>query len=248
MSAATLVATPSPSATPTVAIKRGNNEIVERPVRQATSKLLSSARPWRIFRWYYGQKHYSGSYWSVTEGGHVVYESRLELARLLLADYSPDVRHIVAQPFLMRARVDGRLCRHVPDYLLFTSSGLTVVAVKPAHLLQDPKIVATFAWVRRVVQDAGWTFEVFSEPDPILLANVRFFAGYRRPESISQSLLAELRSRTLGGLTFGDAVRCLDASAPCVRAALLHILWRQELTVDLSRPLSTHTVLKGTPA
>jgi hypothetical protein len=245
MSAATLVATPPPTAAPTLAIKRGNGEILERAVHQATSKLLSSARPWRNFRWYYGQKHYSGRYWSVTEGGHVVYESRLELARLLLSDYSPDVRHIVAQPFLLRARVDGRLCRHVPDYLLFTSSGLTVVAVKPAHSLQDPKIVATFAWVRQVVQDAGWTFEVFSDPDPTLLANVRFFAGYRRPESISQSLLAELRSHNVGGLTFGDAVRWLDAPAPCMRAALLHMLWRQELTIDLSQPLSAQTVLKG---
>ncbi|ETB35404.1 tnsA endonuclease N terminal domain-containing protein [Mycobacterium avium subsp. hominissuis 10-5606] len=245
MSAATLVATPPASVMPTVAIKRDNGEIVERPVCQATSKHLSSARPWRTFRWYYGQKHYSGSYWSMTEGAHVIYESRLELARLLLADYAPDVRHIIAQPFLMRARVDGRLCRHVPDYLLFTSSGLTVVAVKPEHFLQAPKIVATFAWVRHVVQDAGWTFEVFSEPDPTLLANVRFFAGYRRPESISQRLLIALRSRILVGLTFGDAVRCLDAPAPCVRAALLHMLWRHELTVDMSQPLSTHTVLKG---
>jgi hypothetical protein len=170
------------------------------------------------------------------------------LARLLLADYAPDVSHIVSQPFLMRARVDGRVCRHVPDFLLFSSSGITVVDVKPAFRLQHPKVIATFAWVRQVVQDAGWSFEVFSEPDPILLANIRFLAGYRRPEGISQELLAELRSRLLTGLTFGDAVRCVDAPAPCLRAALLHMLWRHELTIDLSLPLSADTVLKGASA
>lgn len=29
--------------------------------------MLSGAAPWRRFRWYHGQKHYSGSYWSATE-------------------------------------------------------------------------------------------------------------------------------------------------------------------------------------
>ncbi|HET9966639.1 MAG TPA: hypothetical protein VFQ68_00300, partial [Streptosporangiaceae bacterium] len=38
-----------------------------------------------------GQAHYSGWYWSATTGGHVVYESRLELARLLMADFDPQV-------------------------------------------------------------------------------------------------------------------------------------------------------------
>ncbi|MET7740308.1 hypothetical protein [Streptomyces sp. NPDC005385] len=35
--------------------------------------------------------HYSGDYASATTGGQVVYESRLELARLLLADFDPSV-------------------------------------------------------------------------------------------------------------------------------------------------------------
>jgi hypothetical protein len=63
----------------------------------------------------------------------VIYESRLELARLLFADFDPSVRHIVAQPFLLRAEVDGDLRRHIPDYLLFTDAGPVVVDVKPRH-------------------------------------------------------------------------------------------------------------------
>ncbi|WP_328690042.1 hypothetical protein OHA74_12945 [Streptomyces phaeochromogenes] len=46
--------------------------------------------PWRTFRWRYGQKHYSGTYWSSTMRTHVVYESRLELTRLLYADALED--------------------------------------------------------------------------------------------------------------------------------------------------------------
>jgi len=47
------------------------------------SAMLSNTVPWRTFRWYKGQRHYSGFpglYWSATMRNHVVYESRLELA------------------------------------------------------------------------------------------------------------------------------------------------------------------------
>jgi hypothetical protein len=54
--------------------------------------------PWRRVRSRHGQAHYSGSYASATTGGFVVYESRLELARLLLADFDPQMEHIYAQP------------------------------------------------------------------------------------------------------------------------------------------------------
>lgn len=51
-----------------------------------------------------GQVHYPGYFWSATTGAHVIYESRLELARLLLADFDRHVAVIAAQPFLLRAR------------------------------------------------------------------------------------------------------------------------------------------------
>ena len=79
-----------------------------------TTDLLSNAAPWRTFRWYRGQKHYSGTYWASTEESHVIYESRLGLARLLYADFDGAVRRIVAQPFLLKAKVDRRVRRHVP--------------------------------------------------------------------------------------------------------------------------------------
>jgi hypothetical protein len=41
----------------------------------------------------------------------VVYESRLELARLLLADFDPLVCGIYSQPLRMVARIDGKVSR-----------------------------------------------------------------------------------------------------------------------------------------
>lgn len=74
--------------------------------------------PWRTFRWREGQKHYSGLYWSSTMRDHVVYESRLELTRLLYADFDQVVTGVFAQPFLLSTTVDGRRRRHVPDFLV----------------------------------------------------------------------------------------------------------------------------------
>src|SRR5437764_11344564 len=138
-------------------------EVVE-PWETVEASALAGAAPWRNFRWREGQKHYSGSFWSATENDFVIYESRLELARLLFADFDQSVRHIVAQPFRLRTDVDGALRRHIPDYLLFTNSEPVVVDVKPRHRVGRPRNAFTFAWTRRVVESRGWRYEVWSEP------------------------------------------------------------------------------------
>jgi len=71
---------------------------------------LVAGLPVREFRWYRGKRHYSGWYWSSTMGGLVAYESRLELALVMLADQDRDVVAIAAQPFQL-----ARLVLQGPD-------------------------------------------------------------------------------------------------------------------------------------
>jgi hypothetical protein len=206
---------------------------------------LAGADPWRTFRWYRGQKHYSGTYWSSTVGGHRIYESRLELARLLFADFDTRVRHIVAQPFLLRASIDRKDRKHIPDYLLITQTGPVVVDVKPARRLADPNVAFTFGWTREVVEARGWRYEVATEPPGIELANVRFLAGYRRDWLCHPHLLAQLRTWNLDGASLNDSFNCLpNGSRQTTRSAVLHLLWRQELVIDLSKPMSPGTELR----
>jgi hypothetical protein len=80
---------------------------VSLPWERTTTEALSLAAPWRTIRWHDGQRHFSGTYWSATERGHVIYESRLELARLLFADFDGSVNRIFAQPFLLKAPGPG---------------------------------------------------------------------------------------------------------------------------------------------
>ncbi len=217
-----------------------------RPWADVTASTLHEAAPWRTFRWHKGQKHYSGTYWSATQGGHVIYESRLELARLLFADFDPVVSGIVAQPFLLVANVDGKYRKHVPDYLLITNDGPVVVDVKPLARLNKPVVVRTFAWTRAAVESRGWRYDVSTEPPPNRLANVRFLAGYRRSEHFQGELIARMSSSDLLGMTVGEAIRSQRRwPEPLVRGALMHVLWRQRFTIDMNRPLSRDHVLEN---
>ncbi|NJP42976.1 TnsA-like heteromeric transposase endonuclease subunit [Streptomyces sp. PRB2-1] len=207
--------------------------------------LLREARPWRTFRWHKGQQHYSGTYWSATVGDHVIYESRLELGRLLFADFASEVRHIVAQPFLLKADIDGKVCKHIPDYLLLTDDGPLVVDVKPRHRLKKPEVAFTFSWTREAVTSRGWQYEVWSEAEPAVLENIRFLAGYRREWLFDPDLVGALRAAGLDGMLLGDAFRLLpDCPRPLVKSAVLHLLWSGHVTTALDRPLSAGHVLR----
>lgn len=219
-------------------------DIVRTPLSKAEAAMLDDVAPWRTFRMYYGQPHYSGTYWSATEHAHVIYESRLELCRLLLADFAPDVKRIVAQPFLMQTVIRGKHRRHVPDYFLDTDDGPVVVDVKPRLRLDDPKVIETFAWVRHAVESKGWRFEIACEPPPVMMENVRYLAGYRRRQYVSEPALAALRQAKLDGFEIGTVLRRETAlPAPIMKATLLHMLWAHELSTDLDVVLSDRSIL-----
>lgn len=228
----------------TLTVRDDESQFVEIPFSEACPEIIGAALPYRTFRWYRGQRHYSGSYWSSTNCAHVIYESRLELARLLMADFDTSVTKIVAQPFLLRVMVDGKMRRHIPDYCLLTRDAPIVVDVKPSERMANSVVRATFAWTRELMKSIGWRFEVANEMPEALLANVRFLSGFRRTESISQPCLEDLRALDVDGIEFRDVKRMVPYPEPPVRAAILHLLWRQEFVADLTDVLDSKTVLR----
>jgi hypothetical protein len=206
---------------------------------------LVAGRPWRVFRWRQGQAHYSGWYWSATTGGHVVYESRLELARLLLADFDPQVTAIAAQPFLVAAPSGGRVRRHVPDFLLAgRDGGVCVVNVKPADQLAVPKVAEALAWAGEVFAARGWRHEIWSGTEPAVLANVRFLAGYRHAGRVDAALVTAVLGQVHEAVSIGEAEGIWPGRAGEARAARLHLVWRGVFRADLSVPLSAATMLE----
>jgi hypothetical protein len=180
--------------------------------------------------------------WSATTGGHVVYESRLELARLLLADFDPEIVGIAAQPFLVR-EADRR---HVPDFLLRRADGsVLIVNVKPADRLEDAQVAESLAWAGRVFAERGWEHEVWSGVHAQLLANVRFLAGYRRAALLEPLTGGEHVLGTDGALTIAGAEATLkDEGVAEPRTVVLGLLWSGRLRAELERPLTGETELE----
>jgi hypothetical protein len=235
-------------AEPVVSLRLADGSEVHRPLREIRACQVTAAVPWRATRSARGQAHYPGWYWSATTASHVVYESRLELARLLVADFDPAVVAIAAQPFLLRAQAGGRVRRHVPDFFVVRADqSAQLVNVKPAGQLADPEVAGALDWPGRLARDHGWDYEIWSEADPVYLANVRFLAGYRRPwllpAGLPDAVLAAFRpGDTFAALAARDG---LGLPPGMVRAAVLRLLWEQRLITDLRRRLDGDSVLEA---
>jgi len=228
----------------TVKYRSAGGEFVDTTLDRVTVDDVARGLPVREFRSYKGRRHYSGWYWSSTVRHLVAYESRLELARILLADFDPDVVGIAAQPFQLVGRDGAQRRRHVPDLLVVAADGaVTVVDVKPVDRLADATVQAVFGWTRELASRRGWAFEVWSGADAVLLANVRFLAGYRRAFVVDRDLVPMVLAAATDQSTIAAAERAAAPFAPAgsVRPVLLHLLWSGELGADLSRPLGLDT-------
>ena len=214
----------------------------EMPLAELTAAVVSASAPWRSVRSHRGQRHLPGWYWSATTGGHLVYESRLELARLLLADFDPDVVGIAAQPFLV---IDADR-RHVPDFLLRRMDGsVLIVNVKPAERISDERVAAALAWAAGVFSERGWGHEVWSGADAQVLANVRFLAGFRRAALIESVATAEAIWSAGMVLTIAAAETALRVAGVIEpRPVVLGLLWSGRLRADLRRPLTSDSELE----
>lgn len=228
-----------------VQYRSADDQAVDTTLDRVVLEELAECLPVREFRWYRDRQHYSGWYWASTTQRLVAYESRLELARIMLADFEPSVTAIAAQPFRLVGADRGRVRRHVPDVLLLTcDGGAVVVDVKAPHKRDDPEVRALTDWTRRTVGLRGWGFEDWYGAPRTVLANVRFLAGYRRRSVIDEVLIPVVRQAAAAAASITDLERSVPQADPAlVRPVILHLLWSGELVADLSRPLDGLSVV-----
>jgi len=116
--------------------------------------------------------------------------------------------------------------------------------VKPADRLKRPPVAEALSWAGEVFAGRGWEHEVWSAADPMMLANVRFLAGYRRSAMPNPDSIAVAVSLTRAGQTIADAEATLRAGGMREpRPVVLHLVWSGALRVDLTRPVTSETEL-----
>jgi hypothetical protein len=176
-------------------------------LRQLDAGRVVRGRPVRKIPSPAGQRHYSGLFWSATTGGHVPYESRLELDRLLLADFDATVVWMAAQPLWLSGRDGSVLRRHVPDLLLEHRDGsLVLVDVKPPELAARPAVAGVFDWTAALCAAKGWRYEVWCGAPQVLLANVRWLSSARRPLAVDPRTREVLHRVGRSGMTVNEVV------------------------------------------
>jgi hypothetical protein len=165
----------------------------------------------------------------------------------MLMDFDPGIAGIASQPFWLHWQDEtGRSRRHAPDFFARRADGGGVVVdVRP-----DDRIPAEDAEVFCVTAlacgRAGWEFRRAGTIDPVLRANARWLSRCRhqrcRREPVATALLevfAAGRPLLAGVAEVGDPVAVLPVA--------YHLLWRQELSCDLSVLLGETSVMWRVP-
>lgn len=202
--------------------------------------------PVRAITSHAGQRHYPGLFWSATTGAHVWYESLLELDRLWLADFDPEVEWFASQPLWLVGADGATQRRHVPDLLLRSRGGeYTLVDVKPAEIAAKPAIAAVFNWTDRLCVAKGWRYEVWSGAPAAVLNNVRFLGAGRRSALVDPVAVTAVACAVSTGMTIDELSTAVDPSIcrSLVRPAILSLLWSGRWATDMSTPLSGASVI-----
>jgi hypothetical protein len=207
------------------------------PLADCWSRAFEDAAPVRSFSFSKGMANFPGWYWSATSCRHVGYESWLERDHARLLDFDRSVVGFSSQPFRLFWEQDGRRRRHTPDFFARRADGSGVVIdVRPDGRIK-PRDDEAFAATERACAEVGWEFRRLGAPDAVLMANVRWLAGYRHPRchrpADADALLrvfAEPIGLRAGAERVGPAVAVLPV--------LFHLMWSGLLVADLrSSPL-----------
>lgn len=213
------------------------------PLSQAGSVRFEETTPIREFFSWPGKRNYEGLYWSSTNRRHVEFESLLEREYLLAADAANDIVAIAAQPLaLLWPRGTHGHRDHVPDFFLRLASGDgRLLDVRSPDRLE--KHAEQSALTRRACDEVGWQYEVFTGLAPEVSSNLRWLAGYRHDRSAPPADAVEtILSCFTTPLPLEEGIRRAHMrcglNAEVVTASVLHLIWRQLLTVDLHRTLT----------
>ncbi|PSL42909.1 hypothetical protein B0I31_1343 [Saccharothrix carnea] len=130
---------------------------------------------------------------------------------------------------------------HAPDFFARRAEGSALLLdCRPAGLVK-PRDRAVFELTARAAALVGWDYEVVDAPDEVLLANVRWLAGYRHPrfavEAARQGRGPALRTVFSTPRPLLEGVEWVGEPIAVLPVAY-HLLWRGQLRCKLNVPMS----------
>jgi hypothetical protein len=223
-----------------VFVDRHGDERRER-LSDCWSVRFEEVQPVRSFPSYRGQRNFPGYWWSVKTREHVGFESWLERDQMMLLDFAPEVVAFSAQPFWLSWTAVDQLRRHAPDMFVRLHDGTAVVVDVRADDRIPESDAEVFEATARACWSVGWSYRRVGEVPSVLVANVRWLAGYRHPrclnDAVADCLLQVFASPielAAGAGQAGDSIAVLPT--------LFHLMWSQRLQADLrTTPLSGDT-------
>ncbi|MDX3588922.1 TnsA-like heteromeric transposase endonuclease subunit [Streptomyces europaeiscabiei] len=190
----------------------------------------------------YGRRVAPGWWWSSTNGRLVAYGSGAMRTQLMLLDRDPVAVALASRPVELLWRQDGKAVGHAPQLMarMRDGTGLLIDCVgrsgPSARLAERARVTAAAA------EAAGWRYRLAGPPDPVLVANVRWLAGYRHPRYAAGSRMPALMEAFGSPRLAVEAVR--EFGDPiAVWPAVFHALWSGVLRVRLDEPLHERVVV-----
>jgi len=217
------------------------------------SVLLERSVPVRRFYAWPGKRSFDGRWWSSTSRSHLGFESLLERQALLAFDFDRDVVGLAVQPFALlwpRRHSSTGPRHHVPDLFVRRADGRGVVVdVRPAGRI-DERSRVQFARTQQVAALVGWDFQLFTGLPSPRAANLMFLAGYRYDRcvpagTVRAGLIAAFQTPRPLSRGVAAAAAATGVSADVVLAGAYHLLWQQDLQVDLDRLLGADSEVGG---
>ncbi|MER6617807.1 TnsA-like heteromeric transposase endonuclease subunit [Streptomyces xantholiticus] len=193
----------------------------------------------------YGRRVAPGWWWSSTSGRLVAYGSGVMRTQLMLLDRDPAVVALTCRPVELVWREGGRGVGHAPQLMarLKDGRGLLVDCVgrsgPSARLAERARVVAAAA------EAVGWGYRLAGPPDPVLVANVRWLAGYRHPRHSAGQWISALMAAFGSPRPAVEAVRELGDPI-AIWPAVFHALWSDVLRVRLDEPLHERVIVSAT--
>ncbi|MCG7323659.1 TnsA-like heteromeric transposase endonuclease subunit [Arsenicicoccus bolidensis] len=168
-------------------------------------------------------------------------ESGLEYELLTWLDHRRDITWVAAQPVELSW---SDKVRHTPDLLSVDVRGAVTLWDARSKERQDDDFWLKARRTAKECERVGWGYEVFEGLSEIAGLNLRWLAGARRApqwlDAVRPQLLEQLADgpRTLGELMALDDGRGFQTSC------LWHLIWTQELVVDLDHLWDQDTVCR----